>query len=55
MKFTPEELAHIEVLIAKTELAATPIGATEPVKRNIPSSYAELIARRRARLRKARG
>ena len=55
MKFTSEELAHIEVLIARVEdgvnVAAAP-HRPDPLK---PSSYAALIVIRRARFRKFGG
>jgi hypothetical protein len=55
MKFTPDELAHIEVLIARVGRGvnlAGPAHRPDPLK---PSSYADLIALRRARFRKSRG
>lgn len=55
MKLTSEELAHIEVLIARVEDGVIVAGAAhrpDPLK---PSSYAALIAIRRARVRKSGG
>ena len=55
MKFTPEDLAHIEVLIARVGRDVNLAGAAHPPAPLKPSSYADLIALRRARVRKLRG
>lgn len=55
MKFTPQELAHIEVLIARAEISVIADGAGHRPDPQRPSSYADLIARRRTRFRKSGG
>lgn len=55
MKLTQQEMAHIEVLIARAEVSAIAAGAAHRPDPEKPSRYADLIALRRARLRKSGG
>lgn len=53
MKLTPQELAHIEVLIARAEVNAIAAGTAQRPDPEKPSRYADLIALRRVRFRKS--
>lgn len=55
MKLTPEEMKHVEALILRSDVGVLAKGAVELSDQHKSISYAGLIARRRARLSKARG
>ena len=51
MKLSREELAHVEALITQAEVRVI----MQQLRGQIPTSYAELLARRRSQLGKCSG